>query len=513
MGKKKSKPAASNLPASAIARARRKLPDLDQLRRARPATDDYLPRTVGLGEWRMPRVLAVRNEQARGVFREPALLLRSAKTDPAVFAALLNRIAPQMCLEITVEPCADVPYAARARAARALADAKKQFVGDESAISPAFRAEINETLAIHGVAFAQNVWLPRKDGTQVDVRLEVFPIEFVRWFEIAPDGGKGFYALVLQGVWIPIVHGDGQWVVITTRELEPWTFGAMMPLAALWADRAFAVNWRGQSARSHGDSKWIGTLPAGVKTTDAGGVALINEMDQLYELQRSMIKPFGSVVERDEAMSQNWQIFRDIIASDNADVFKILTGQEPRGDSSQRLSIAQLFGVSQDVVGSDVGAMARGINTGTVRPWSARNYGRIDLVKGIRWLMPDPEEDARIKSIADRTDSFNDQIEAFRKNGFSVTQDLVNALAKTYRIHAPPLATRALSRADISSDDIRYGIVTINEVRATLNLPAIPGGDVTVPQSALVEKVATSPTIPVGSTPAPGGGQPPASGT
>jgi hypothetical protein len=138
-----------------------------------------------------------------------------------------------------------------------------------------------------------------------------------------------------------------------------------MPLAALWADRAWTIRYRAMNAESHGDSKWIGTLPQGVKTTSDQGAALLKQMQRLNDFQRSLLKPHGAEVKREEATGLGWQIFREIITEDNADIFRVFTGQEPRGDSSQRLSMEQLFGVAQDVVEGDTNTIARGLNTGT----------------------------------------------------------------------------------------------------------------------------------------------------
>jgi hypothetical protein len=495
---------------SQIQRERRKLPDPKDLARAAPDISDALPRALGLDGWRLPKVLSARADQARGNYKEPARLMRSVRTDATAFAALLNRIAPQMCLPMTIEAGKADGHAARAGGLkeRAVEEAHEQFLGDESALPPHLRAEINECIAAHGEAYCQNVWLPSADGKRVNVRLEFWPIEFVKHFEIALDGGRGPYALTYEGRWVPIVHGDGQWVRFTSRENEPWLAGGLMPLSRKWADRALAEDHRLSNARSHGDSKWIGMMPPGVKTDSPHGKALLAQMQHLYEFQRVLLKPYGSEVSRVEAMSQNWQIFREIITQDNLDIFRIFTGQDARGDSSQRLTITQLFGVSQDVVGSDISIMSRAINTGTIRPWQAKNFGRTDLVRGIKWLMPDPEEDARRESISKRWAALLATIKEAREQSICVDQDFVTARANELGLKPPALESLRLTRADISQDDIKFGVVTINEVRGTMGLAPIAGGDVTVPQSATVEKVATSTAIPPGSPPAPGGGQP-----
>jgi hypothetical protein len=490
---------------SAVARERRALLPVKQLEKAASPPADTLPRTIGLFDWTASMVRAARQSQARGDYKTPAEIFRSARTDAAVFAALLNRVAPQMVLPLEVVKGPAYGHASRGLADRVCDEARELFLGDSPALSPAVRAEINECLAVHGEAFAQNVWSFNEETGRVDVRLESWPIEFVKHFEIGPDGGRGRYALTFEGQWIPIVHGDGQWVHFSARELQPWYSGALMPLCGLWDDRAWAIRYRAMNAESHGDSKWIATLPQGVKTTSDQGTALLSQVQRLNNFQRSLLKPFGSEVKREEATGLGWQIFREIINEDNADIFSIFIGQAQRGDSSQRLSKEQLFGVAQDVVEGDTNVMARGFNTGTIRPWQAKNFGRVDLVKGIAYLIPKPEQDARRDSIAKRWGSFNEIVSKSRSNGIDITDEFVGGLMSSLGLEGATLGAGAAGYTEI---DVKYGLVTINEARAANKLAPIDGGDVTVPQSATVAKVATSPAIQAGTPPATGGGQP-----
>lgn len=491
---------------SAVARERRKLAPVDELERSKAPPADSLPRTIGLFGWTTSAVLAARQDQASGVYKSAAELFRSARTDAAVYAALLNRIAPQMILPIEIEKGPAYGHASRGLADRVCDEAREQFLGDAPAFPPTVRAEINECLAVHGEAFAQNVWTYNDETGRLDVRLESWPIEYVRHFEIGPDGGRGRYALTYEGRWVPIVHGDGQWVVFSARDLQPWYSGALMPLCGLWDDRAWAIRYRAMNAESHGDSKWIATLPQGVKTTSDQGSALLAQVQRLNNFQRSLLKPFGAEVKREEATGMGWQIFREIITEDNADIFRVFTGQIPRGDSSQRLSSEQLFGVTQDVVESDTNIIARGVNTGTIRGWQAKNFGRVDLAKGINYLIPKPEQDARRDSIAKRWDSFNSILEKARANGVDITDDFVNGLQKELGLSGAKLAGGAAGYTEL---EVKYGLVTVNEARAANKLEAIAGGDMTVPQVANIAKIATSPTVPAGTPPQVGGGNPP----
>src|SRR6185369_16576577 len=85
--------------------------------------------------------------------------------------------------------------------------------------------------------------------------------------------------------------------------------------------------------------------------------------------------------------------------------------------------------------------------------------------------MPDADEDARRKSLAERTTAFYDAIEAAKKNGFEVVQDYVSRLASDFGVIAPtipPQADRAPTIA-LAPTDLAVA-VRVNEARASAGL-------------------------------------------
>jgi len=216
-----------------------------------PEPADWYPRTIGLDSWQLPAVVAARDAQSRGLFRAPTRLARSCKTDAAIYAALLQRIAPHLGLPREIVQADDAAgHASRGGGLddRVAAEAREAFIGDAGAIAPETTADVNECLAMHGIAVCQNVWTWNEETGRHDVRLEFWPLEFVQYYAIGPDGGRGLYAQTVENFFTPIVHGDGRWVVFQLHELEPWTWGVLMALALLFADRAFAIRDRARNA-------------------------------------------------------------------------------------------------------------------------------------------------------------------------------------------------------------------------------------------------------------------------
>lgn len=479
-----------------------------------PDPADNWPRDLGLGRWSIPQIMEIRDLQSRGQFRTPAKLARSFKTDGACNAALLNRIAPHRGLPREIVKCDPGGHAARdGGLVDQVSDIATELYGDSGTmLSPSFLKDANEYLAMFGFAVFQNVPVPHFDpdtGLQdrIDLRPEVFPMEYLEWFE----SESTLYALTTEGR-IPVIHGDGLWGVIGADELEPWTWGALMALALIYADRTIGVRTRAANAQSAGDSKWIGELPPGQPVKGVVGQSLKTQMTTLYQNQRVVLIPNGSKVTRSESVFRAFEIFKAIIDSNNVDAFLVLIGQRGPTDSSQRLSAQQLFGVRNDIVEADLKGMARGVNQATVRVWQLLNYKRADLIEGIRWLIPDADEDARREMIGKRWDAFNKHVTDLRSNYFVIDQALTDGLAKTYGLPSPVIDKR-ISRAAIDETDIKYGGITPNEIRLAImgeltELPPIDGGDETVPQVAKEAAFATDPSLPAGSPDVVGGGAP-----
>lgn len=389
-------------------------------------------RPLGLHGWTVADIQAARAAQMRGQFKQSSRLLRSAKTEPSIYSPLLNRIAPHRGLP------RDIVSRCKLEGASEIIrqEAVSTFAADGVSLTPGVLADIFEGLAMQGIKVCQNVWTVREDGARVDVTLTSYPTEYLEWSET----DRTLYAWTAAGR-VPVVHGDGTWVVFQLHDEEPWSWGALVALANLWIDLAYGRRDRANAAESAGDAKYIGTLPDGFATNSAEGRALLAEMEMLYEIRRVMLKPFGAEVERLDATAQNWQIFKELLESDDKAAQKVLLGQDGTMTNSGGSYVKAwgLFGVRNDIVESDLSAVGRGVSTGVLRPWSIQNFDRWDHLE-YRWMMPDADEDARRESLATRRKSLYEDIASARANGMLVNQAYVDAVAKAYGIDPPQLA-------------------------------------------------------------------------
>jgi hypothetical protein len=392
--------------------------------------------STGNYAWDLDAIRAARDAQMLGRFKLPARLAESTRTDYAIFASFLNRLAPQRGLPVKLESPNDT-----ARALRVRAEAEALFGRKGIGIHPDTLSDIDGTLANHGVAFAVNVVTPREDGSRVDFAVKSWPIEFVRWDPIC----RAYKTLVEGAGEEMICHGDGRWTVFQEHELEPWKYGAILPVSFLWADHAYGVRDRANSSNAHGNAKVVGTMPDGVALEDETG--LTKEAKAFLELLRAIasvdtpfgIKPFGSTVDYITNDSKAWEIFKEIISSGEKAADRVYLGHDVTATAAGGDAVGYLFGVRNDIVEGSLRAIERGLREGAIEPWAAINFGDSTLAPDRVYLMPDADEDARRKSLAERTAAFHAAIKAARENEFEVNETYVTALADAFGVTAPTL--------------------------------------------------------------------------
>jgi hypothetical protein len=422
--------------------------------RALEFTKAAYPRPDGLGTWTEDGVEAARDAQIRGHFREPVILARSLLTEPAIYAAMINRLAPHRALKRKI----DCGERLTGTPAAILEEARLNFEGDTSTGLPrGVLADDFARIAMHEVAIDQIHWEPRADGSRMDPYVQAWPMENVDFFEIPPDGSRehGLFAFTaptqaldengnttyLNGGWVRVVHGDGRWIVHAKHADRPWQRGALVALARLWVDQAFGRRDRSNNAASHGDDKWIGTLPEGMLPEDDNGKVMLAELAKLYQPRRAMVVPHGCDVKRHEALGSNWQIFPSLLNGGVQDAQRVLLGQDGTMTNSggNYIKAWGLFNVRQDIVEGDCTAIGSGVSTGLLRPWSIINFGRWDRLT-YAWQMPDADEDARRTSIAALRVQFWADVTSARAAGAVVDQQYFDDLADDYGIRAPTLS-------------------------------------------------------------------------
>ena len=417
-------------------------------------------------------------------------------TDDALAVPYTNRLAPHRCLPVKLVP------AKGARGASIASEAESSFGQEGVGIRPETVSDIVSALVQHGIAIGYNVATPRSDGTRINVEMRAWPMEYVRWDpyarvlktrvdpssvpenEVDPAAvAAGVYGYT--GGWeLPIIHGDGRWVVFQKRDIDPFRHDSALASALpLWAVHGYAMKDWGKGSLTHGSAKIVGKMPSGVPLQDKDG--LTKEAQAFLELLEHLatsdnptgIAPAGSEVAFVQNASTAWQVWTQLVATAEKKAARIYLGTDGMlgaQGGAPGVDITQLFGVATTLVQGDLACLERSILTGVIEPWCAMNFGDSTLAPRRVYMMPDPDEEARRTSLATRRTAFFSDIQLTRDNGFEITQDYVNATAAAYEV-APPTLPKQDAKAPsitLAPTDVAR-VVTVNEARASAGLPAL----------------------------------------
>lgn len=412
--------------------------------------------------WAIPDIVDARNAQMIGQFRSAARLSESMGTDPAIFTARGVRLAPVQSLSVQID-------AGRGPKADKIADEADALFGQRGiGISSETITTIRTHLADHGVAFAVIERYPRADGSRVDYSLRSWPIEFVFWHAVhnayftqarfyneePPDPPhSGLYMPARQtGLQplVPIVHGDGRWVVFSKSELLPHRWdAAVLPGALVWASHAFAKRDWSKASAAHGNAKVVGELPEGTALSDQFG-NLTAEATQFLSLLQAVaaqdspvgIKPPGSKVDYMVNSSQAWQVWKELAESSEKAAARIYLGTDGilgAQGGAPGVDIQSLFGVATGKVQSDLECIGKAIQDAVIGPWCAENFGNDKQAPIRSYVFPDPEQAQTRDDFSKRNAAFLAAVKAARDAGFNVTPEYVASIASEYGVPVPEM--------------------------------------------------------------------------
>jgi hypothetical protein len=407
---------------------------------------------VPLTSWTLEQIFSARDAQLRGQFQLPAKMAESMRTDDALAVAIENRLAPLRCTKVEIKP------AKADRGGKVAGEAEALFGQSGVALHPDTQASIHKCLVDHDIAIAQCVPIPREDGSRIDLSIQAWPLEIVRYDTYRRQLLTRVDAASVEdgASEIPIVHGDGRWLVFQRFELEPWKNATLLAACLVWARHAYAARDWAKSSVAHGSAKMIGELPEGMVLQDGDGVETA-EAAAMIQLMRDMIssdapvglRPSGSKTEFVANGGTNWQVFGELVSNAEKAAARIYLGTDGVLGSqggAPGVDIQSLFGVAATKVESDVACLSRGFQT-AIEVWCALNFGTSDLAPKRRYLLPDADADAARASEATRTTAFYDEIDRAKESGFAITPDFVAKTAKKHGVEAPemPVAPAAVS--------------------------------------------------------------------
>lgn len=420
--------------------------------------------TSGVYSWSLNDILNARDAQMRGDFKLPARLAESFRTDDAMYNAHRTRLAPQRQIPVKL-----VPPSQSAAALKVLDEADALFGPEGVGILPETLVTINSHLANHGVAFAVNTLTPRPDGSRIDLQVNAWPIEWVRWdpmrrcyvtrvdtnsmTELATEWINGAYQPVAVNGEVEICHGDGRWIVFEGSEIEPWRDCCLLPGALTWARHAFGLRDWAKGSAAHGNAKVIGELPdtTGINTPE--GAQFLELLVAVAGADMPVgIKPNGSKVDYLTNNSAAWQIFKELVGESKTSASQIYLGHDGMlgvNGAGPGVDLRTLLGVTDSIAEGDMHTIERQLLTGAIEIWTAVNFGDSRLAPKRIYQIPDVDQDDRRQAIAAMREALYSAIERERQLGFNVTPARIATLAEEYGVSIGELKPAPVISAQI----------------------------------------------------------------
>ena len=432
--------------------------------------------------WELEGIMSARDAQIMGRFNAPCRLAVAMRTDDALAVAFKNRLAPQRALSVDIKAAPGPSGAQIAREAEAL------FGQEGIGLTTETLADINGDLANHGLAIGYNTWNVRDDGSRIDVEHHSWPLDWVWYhptsrvlvthldcmpvigvppFELQPfaqslpgSGIMGFSG----GTLVPIIHGDGRWVIYRAHEHMPWKQDAAILSASLvWARHAFGMRDWAKGSASHGNAKVVGEMPEGSdmqKMSDDGTTMVLTPQAQeflgLLQDVASLdcavgIKPAGAKVDYLTNGSRAWEVWRELTANAEKAAARIYLGTDGTlgaQGGAPGVDIASLFGVATTIVQGDLGAITRGARSGIIEPWTALNFGDSRQAPTRCYAIVDPDEQELITEKRARTTAYVEALATLQGSGIQLTQEIADELADQYECKPITISSVGVSGKD-----------------------------------------------------------------
>lgn len=433
-------------------------------------------RRVTIFSWSLDKIRAARDAQLLGDFALPVAMAKAMRTDDAIFNAYRSRIAPQQSVSTRLVGSGRSKDIAR-KAERSV------FV------SRATLSGIHGTFANHGLAIGHITRQTNDDGTRTDFMLKEWPLEFVRW----RPHERLLYTQTLGGPMVPIVHGNGEWVVFRKFDHDPWTQEACILAGCLaWAAHANGVRDWAAAARAHGRPGIVGELPTGLdlltEDPNTGEKSISLEAAKFHAMLVDLvegsvgagIRPAGAKTDVLFNGSTAWQVFNELTNNREKAIARIYLGTDAVLGSvggAPGVDIAQLFGLTTTILQGDLKAIAQALNTGLYQPWTAVNFGSSQYAPTFEYDLPDPEKEQNLQQQDDRLTRMLAKIDSMNKLGLVVDQNTIDALARAYDVFpVPQLAPIAAQAVSINVDAADAAkVVRVDELRASMGLPPLGG--------------------------------------
>lgn len=419
-------------------------------------------------EWDVAAIRSIVREHEAGLLTRSAMLAEVMDRSPRIQSALNTRCLGVLGLPCVVEPAlSDDEDASLASELAATWEAALPEVCPEETLGELLRWAV-----MLGVAVAEVIWEQDRSGAWVPRLRPWHPMHIYWRWDLRQ------YTVITQEGVVPILPGDGKWVVLTYARTRSWMRGAVRCLGLEDAVRTYAVRDWARYSEKHGFPVIGLKVPLGssetAETRDMVDEVMSLGSEGLIVLPQSERQGASYDATLIEPRDTAWQAFERLIERCDADVSLAILGQNLTSEvTGGSFAAAQVHDrVRTDYLEADSALIASALRAQLAVPWAQFNYGRPELAPTARWDASPPSDRG---DEASSLGAAGDALARWQAAGADVD---VEAFARQFGV---PLreGQREPKRAQVYAYHLQFGILTVNEARAlALGLPPIPGGDV-----------------------------------
>lgn len=424
-----------------------------------------LPVIAWTGSWGTASIQQALDLHDQGQFLQSAQLSETVQRDDRVATALNTRCKGLLGLPREISPS---PTGDRRKAKQAARDLAQTWTeGDlTETLVQALRWQI-----LMGFALVELVWTG--DAERWTFHLKVWHPQFV-WFNW---WSRRFMVNTAEGV-VEVTPGDGKWFLFAPEgDYRCWVQGAIRSIGIPWLGRQYAFRDWMRFNEVYGLPIRKATVPAQTPEEDKDGFFLdiANAGSSMVVSCPQGTDGQGYNIELVEATATGWETFRNSTEDADRRITLALLGQNLTTEvSGGSYAAAKVHGqVRQDYLEADERGLTSGFRRQVLRAWAQFNYGDPDLAPVVRFDTEPPEDE---KARADVLLSLSTALLNLKNTTPDLDERRLLERFGVPLVEVDPDEEQEASQ-QIFQYHLQFGIVTINEARAALGLPPVPGGD------------------------------------
>lgn len=427
----------------------------------------FTPIPVNVSSWTLASVEAAVAAHEDGEFAKSGCLADWIKRDDRIFATLESRTLGVLGLPFNIVPGADTKR--KGDAAKLAAEVELWW---EKRVPQKTTASAMDWVHLMGFAIAEASFEYDEATDRMQVaRIHVHHPQFTRWDHIK----QSFQAFTANG-WETVTPGDGRWLLFAKQSERPWMAGAIRSLGVVailrgqsrsdWAGRAEIEATGIRKAKIPGPGDGISTaapnesdVQAFLKAIRKLGARGLLRLPPGFDLEIAAVDGNASLV------------FEKLIIHCEAAITLTLLGQNltTQAEGGSYAAAGVHARVLLDRIKADVVLLQAALGE-LLTTWCQLNVSRFEdgIVPAAKWN-PAPPED--LQKTAQAMLTIAQAVKGLREQNVDVSPLLEKNGLRSLTVGG------SAEKPPIFAYHLNAGVLTINEVRATLGLEPVPWGE------------------------------------